>query len=589
MTLASEASGRETNDVSRMIAVYERFAPRGRRHLVAISGMSFLSGLIEAAVLVSVTAVGLSVTRAEGNVTMAGVTVTTVQALGVAVGMLCLNAVLSLILSRQIANTATRASLAAHQALLSSFHRSSYERKSQDRVAALQEALTTYVDRFAAGFSSLINVFSAGLNLTSFAIAALVINPLAAIALAFLGVLLLVVLRPATRRTRAAGKSLAHQRREYAEGATESVLLSRELAVFGVSDVAGDHLEELDQAVGAEYWRVRYMTSLAPKLYQGLAMVMAVIGLYGLSRVEVASLAALGAVVILLIRSLSYGQQVLVGIHQISEHRAYVDRMVDMLDAYQSEPRDLGSIKVGPFRELEMASLGFTYRDGAEALHGVNLSIEAGETIGVVGPSGAGKTTLVNLLLRLYRPTSGSLLVNGVDLHDVLEAEWTRSTAIVPQDPRLIHGTIAENIRFLRQIDDAAVRQAAQDANIAEYIESLPLGYESPVNELGTSLSGGQRQRICIARALAGNPDLLVLDEPTSALDGESEEAIQRTLQNLTGRVTMLIVAHRMSTLTICDRLVLLSGGTVLDAGTADELRESSEYYRDAIRRAGLQ
>ena len=155
--------------------------------------------------------------------------------------------------------------------------------------------------------------------------------------------------------------------------------------------------------------------------------------------------------------------------------------------------------------------------------------------------------------------------------------------------PRLIHGTIAENIRFLRQIDDAAVRQAAQDANIAEYIESLPLGYESPVNELGTSLSGGQRQRICIARALAGNPDLLVLDEPTSALDGESEEAIQRTLQNLTGRVTMLIVAHRMSTLTICDRLVLLSGGTVLDAGTADELRESSRYYRDAIRRAGLQ
>lgn len=195
---------------------------------------------------------------------------------------------------------------------------------------------------------------------------------------------------------------------------------------------------------------------------------------------------------------------------------------------------------------------------------------------------------MVNVLLRLYEPTSGEVLVNGVALHDVDDNEWHRRVAIVPQEPRLTHGTIADNIRFLRDLDDESVQQAAVEAHIDGFIRTLPAGYDSPVGELGMGLSGGQRQRICIARALAGKPDLLVLDEPTSALDGESEAAIQRTLQQLKGQVTMVIVAHRLSTLSICDRLLVLEDGRLVASGSADDLAESSPYYREAMRLAGL-
>ena len=148
----------------------------------------------------------------------------------------------------------------------------------------------------------------------------------------------------------------------------------------------------------------------------------------------------------------------------------------------------------------------------------------------------------------------------------------------MPQEPRLLHGSLADNIRFLREIDDNSVEAAARDANIEGFIRSLPDGFDSPVGELGMGLSGGQRQRICIARALAGKPDLLVLDEPTSALDGDSETAIQRTLESLKGGVTMVLVAHRLSTLSICDRLVVMKDGRIENVGTPEELLGSSEY-----------
>lgn len=510
------------------------------------------------------------------------------QVLAASLGLLALNLLLSIVLARTVSDTSTRASLAARQELLEAFHLASYQRKSQDRVAALQEALTTYVDRFTLAFGSLTSFFAAILNLASFALAAIVVSPLAAIALAVIGVLLVVVLRPTTQRTRSAGRALARQRRTYAEGATESVLLARELSVFGVADVAGRRLQTLDAAVGADFWRMKFLSTLTPRIYQIIAFTLAVSGLFVLTGLEVEDLTAIGAVALLVIRSLSYGQQILISMQQLSEHRPYVDRLMAMMESYESEPRHAGTVAAGPIDDIELRAVGFAYPDGAPALTDLHLTISAGETVGVVGPSGAGKSTLVNLLLRLYEPSSGQILINGIELREVLDDEWHRRTAIVPQDPRLVHGTIADNIRFFRDLDDVTVEQAAAEANIAEFVRSLPDGYDSPVGELGLGLSGGQRQRICIARALAGHPDLLVLDEPTSALDGESEAAIQRTLEALKGRVTMVIVAHRLSTLTICDRLVILRNGSLAGAGTATELADSSPYYREALRLAGL-
>ncbi|MCU1499113.1 MAG: ATP-binding cassette subfamily protein [Acidimicrobiales bacterium] len=579
---------RERTDVGRLLGVLARFDPRSRASMAVISALSFVTGLTEAGVLVSITTVAISTTTTDKTVSMGRFELAQREVLLGAFGLLALNLLLSLLLARTIAEISTKASLAARQELLTAFHRASFQRKSLDRVAALQEALTTYVDRFMLGFGSLTSLFAAALNLASFALAALIVSPLAAVALAVIGLLMVLVLKPTAARTRDAGLALSAQRRGYAEGATESVLLARELSVFGVADVAGARLQKLDAAVGADFWRLRFLLVITPRIYQLAAFSLAVAGLFVLTGRDVEDLAAIGAVVLLVVRSLSYGQQMLTGLQQLSEHRPYVDKLMDMMDAYESEPRHAGTVPVGTFEHIGLVDVSFAYPDGSAALTGLDLEITAGETVGIVGPSGSGKSTLVNLLLRLYEPSSGTILVNGVGLREVLDDEWHRRTAIVPQEPRLVHGTIADNIRFFRDLPDEVIAQAAAEANIADFIATLPAGYESPVGELGSGLSGGQRQRLCIARALAGHPDLLVLDEPTSALDGESEAAVQRTLEALKGRVTMVVVAHRLSTLSICDRLVVLRDGSLAAAGTPEELAASSPYYREAMRLAGL-
>lgn len=576
------------SDAGRLLRALSRFSPGAGRSMAAISLVSFLSGATEAGVLVTVTAVAISTTTSDHTVSIAFLDLTQREVLTISAVLLTLNLVLSIVLARLAANVSTTASLNARQELLAAFHQASYQRKSQDRVAALQEALTTYVDRFTAAFGSLTNLYAAALNLASFALASVLVSPAASLALVVIGILMILVLRPATRRTRTAGLTLASQRRGYAEGATESVLLARELAVFGVAEEAGSRLQDLDEAVGRDFWRVRYLTAVTPKVYQTLAFGLAVAGLFVLVGIDVEDITAIGAVVLLLVRSLSYGQQVLTALQQLSEHRPYVDQLTDMMTSYEQSPRHAGSTEVGPLERIELRDVGFAYSGSKPALDGVDLDLVAGEAIGVVGPSGSGKTTLVNVLLRLYEPSSGTIGVNGVALHDVDDGEWHRRTAIVPQEPRLIHGTIADNIRFFRDISDEAVAQAARDANIDAFVRSLPDGFDSLVGELGLGLSGGQRQRLCIARALAGHPDLLVLDEPTSALDGESEAAVQRTLESLRGHVTMVLVAHRLSTLSICDRLVILRDGEVAATGTAEDLAESSPYYREALRLAGL-
>lgn len=582
---AVHASRSDAREIARVLL---RFEPRGRSKLAGIGALSLITGLSEAGVIALVSGAAVATAQGDASIRLAFVSLRPIESLWVAMGLIVLNIAMAVVLANALATLSSDASYEARNRIVGAFHRASYQRKAQDRLAALQEVLTTYVDRLAAAFSALSMLISAVLSTVSFAIAAMVVSPLAAVIIGVVGVLLAAVLRPATKLTRQASRSLARQRKAYAEGATESVLLARELSVFGVSAVAGDRLREVDEGVAIEYRKTRYLLSLAPKVYQGLALASAVAGLMVLTQIEITNLAAVGAVVLLLVRSLSYAQNILSGLQALSDHRSFVDRLMGFLDSYEGEARAHGSDVVGPLTTVELHNVGFGYGAATPALTAVSLAIAAGETIGIVGPSGAGKSTLVNLLLRLYRPTEGSIEVNGTPIDDVEDGEWHRRTAIVPQEPRLLHGTVTDNIRFLREIDDATVELAASEANIAEFVRSLPDGFDAPVGELGMGLSGGQRQRICIARALAGRPDLLVLDEPTSALDGDSEAAIQRTLENLKGRVTMVLVAHRLSTLSICDRLVVMKDGHVESVGTPAELLGTSDYYREALRLAGI-
>ena len=222
---------------------------------------------------------------------------------------------------------------------------------------------------------------------------------------------------------------------------------------------------------------------------------------------------------------------------------------------------------------FEGVSFRYPTRTDALALDGFDLAIAPGETVAIVGPSGAGKTTAFNLLLRFYDPEKGTVRLDGLDIRDLALRDLRRSLAVVPQDPTLFSASVADNIRYGRpDASDAEVRAAAEAASALGFIEALPHGFATDLGARGVRLSGGQRQRIAIARALLCDPAVLLLDEATSALDAESELAVQQALDRVMRHRTTLVIAHRLATVQKADRIVVLDQGRVVDVGTHAEL-----------------
>ncbi|MBJ7274929.1 ATP-binding cassette domain-containing protein [Marinobacter salarius] len=233
--------------------------------------------------------------------------------------------------------------------------------------------------------------------------------------------------------------------------------------------------------------------------------------------------------------------------------------------------------------DIEISNLTFSYpaRRDIEVLQSLSLHIQAGETVALVGPSGAGKSTLFDLLLRFYDPDTGQILIDGVDSRMLALTDLRQCFALVPQNPALFHGTIADNIRYARpEASDTAMVEAARIAHADEFIRKLPKGYETPLGDTGLGLSGGQKQRLAIARALLADAPILLLDEATSALDAESEHLIQQAMPGLMSNRTTLVIAHRLATVRHADRIIVMDAGIIQDIGNHDELVERNPLYR---------
>ncbi|HDY94602.1 hypothetical protein LCGC14_0186220 [marine sediment metagenome] len=260
------------------------------------------------------------------------------------------------------------------------------------------------------------------------------------------------------------------------------------------------------------------------------------------------------------------------------------ERLVELLrtqDTVQDPETDI-ALPTPVAGRIAFENVHFTYpaRPDVQALDGINLSINPGETVAFVGPSGAGKTTIIQLILRFYDPASGRITLDGVDLRDVSRAVFRQSVALVPQDPVIFAASARENIRFGRpDATDAEITAAAEAAAAHGFITALPDGYDSYLGERGVMLSGGQKQRIAIARAILRDAPVLLLDEATSALDAESERAVQSAVDRLSADRTTLIVAHRLATVKKADRIVVLEAGQIVDMGTHDELVTKGGLY----------
>ena len=267
--------------------------------------------------------------------------------------------------------------------------------------------------------------------------------------------------------------------------------------------------------------------------------------------------------------------------NEFKQGEASVDRIFELMAIQPTVIEKPKAMNLPPIQgKVEYSHINFAYQPGEAVLKDINLLVMPGEAIALVGASGAGKTTFVNLLPRFYDPTNGHILIDGVNIRDVSLESLRRQIGIVPQETIMFSGTVAQNIAFGQQSYDlAAVAEAAKIANAHQFITQLPEGYQTWVGERGVNLSGGQRQRIAIARAVLLNPKILILDEATSALDSESEALVQQALERLMQQRTVFIIAHRLSTVRKCDRILVLERGQIVESGTHEELLALERRY----------
>ena len=269
--------------------------------------------------------------------------------------------------------------------------------------------------------------------------------------------------------------------------------------------------------------------------------------------------------------------------NEISKAFAAAKDVWDVLDETEVLPEKENGVELEPLKEqIELREISFNYQnDTKKIIDGISLEVKKGTVVALVGESGSGKSSLIKIVQRLYDPTEGSVIWDGVDIRDAKVASLHKQIALVTQETVLFNDTVKYNITYGKpEATELEIREAARIAFADDFIEELPQGYETVVGERGTFLSGGQRQRIAIARAVLVNAPVLILDEATSALDTESEMLVQQAIENLMQNRTSIVIAHRLSTIRKADKIVVMDRGRIFETGTHAELLEKDGRYR---------
>jgi ABC-type multidrug transport system fused ATPase/permease subunit len=558
----------------------------GRFALLAV--LSAVTGLAEAAVLAIVAqiAAALATKRnvVEWHLGVSSVQVS-IQTLLIAGGAIAaIRLILLVPASSLAASISADAQAMIRERLVQAFLRASWAVKSADREGRFQELMTNQVSSATAAVVQTTYVLTYLFSFIVLVGSALFASPAAAAIVAAACVLLFAALRPLTRAGGRAAEELSVALLEHAGGVSEATRLAEETQIFGVTRAQQARLQQLIERARQFFFGTQFNQRLVPNIYQSAVYLLLFGGLALIYSVDRSGLTSLGVVVLLLVRAGTYGNQAQNSYQVVRQTAPFIDRLEEAVEGYGESSSPVGS---EPFEALEVlafqdVSYSYGARSRAQALSDITFDVRAGETIGVIGPSGAGKSTLAQLLLRLREPDTGQYLVNGVAAHRLRWEDWAKLVAFVPQTPQLIHASVAENIRYFREVDHEEVERAAKLAGIHADILEWSDGYDTIVGPRAAAVSVGQAQRICLARALALRPQMLVLDEPTSALDPTSERLIQASLTALRGSLTLFVIAHRLSTLDICDRVVVIVGGRIDAVETFKDLPLRNAYFRSA-------
>lgn len=560
------------------------------RGQTAIAVSSFLGGAFEALFLVGVTQVAFGLTEGTDEFSLAlGVTVSLGQAIALLASVLVVRLLLAVTAVWLGARLAASIVVDIRTQLTNAFLDADWGLQHGERGGSLQELVTNYGNRMRTYWSA-INAFTvAAANLIAMLVLAVAVDPLGAVVLMITVAGLGSLLRPLRRRLWRRSDQANEAGMRLATGLNEASDLGLELHVFGVQEAAKQRVVKQVRDEATSTRRQSVLGGLVQPVYTGTAYLVLVLALVFVGTLETVDLASLGAVMLIMLRSLGYGQATQHALASLSVGAPAVVTIQNELSRFRSQPRTDGSSRIDAIRSIECRDVSFSYLPGKVVLEHVSLELEPPEVVGIIGPSGSGKSTLVQILLGLREPDEGTIVVNGFDLRTIHRSDWVRRATFVPQSSSLIQGTVADNIRFLRSgVTDADVVRAAELANLHHEITALKEGYDTPLGAGGARLSGGQQQRLSIARALVEQPDLLVLDEPTSALDVRSEQLIRSSLAGLRGATTIVIIAHRLSTLDFCDRILVMQNGQVTAFDTPNALERDDEFYREALRLSGM-
>ena len=474
---------------------------------------------------------------------------------------------------------------------ISSKINASYERNTRSRLFKLtvtanwpflsKQNLTTDVSYSTniLNYISSVTLFLA--NIIVYIFISVNISPLVAILTILIGLLSFLIFKPFFYKNRIYSDKVENIFKNISHFVNESIIGIKTIKAMSteekITKIGDRYFEDLKKA-NIDIVRVRNITN---SMLQPLGLIFILVIFSFFYKMTAFNFASFAVIIYAINKVFAYIQLVQTQMHGIISLLPFVSSIQKYrLEAMENKEENEGRVKFKFLNFLNFERVSFGYEDKQMIVDNVNLQIKKGEMIGLIGPSGAGKTTIVDLILRLHQPKNGIISLDGQPASDISIEEWRKHIGYVAQDNFLLNDTIENNIKFYDEtITTGEVIKATRLANIYDFINEQPTKFATIVGERGVKLSGGEKQRIALARILVRHPDILILDEATSALDNESELAVQQAINNLKGYTTIIVVAHRLTTVLASDRIVAIDKGRVVEEGSPTDLAEDVNSY----------